>query len=112
MNPSTIRTIFRTIAFAEALSWIGLLTGSYLKRFPEDPTDTVVKIFGPIHGAIFIGFVVMCFLARRAFGWTTKTFVFALASSIPPFFTVLFEVVADRKGLLAKRQLVGATSAP
>ena len=112
MNPSTVRTVFRTIAFAEAVSWIGLLTGSYLKRFPDDPTDTVVKIFGPIHGAIFIGFVVMCFLARKAFGWTTKTFVLALASSIPPFFTVIFEVVADRKGLLSERQPVGATSAP
>ena len=71
-----------------------------------------VPVAGMIHGVIFIGFVVMCFLARKAFGWTTKTFVLALVSSIPPFFTVVFEVVADRKGLLSKPQPVGATSAP
>ena len=41
-----------------------------------------------------------------------NTTLLALASSIPPFFSVWFEVVADRKGLLAKPQLVGATSAP
>ena len=61
-----------------------------------------VPVAGPIHGGIFLLFVIMTFVARSAFGWSAKTFVLALASSIPPFFTVVFEVLADRKGLLQR----------
>ena len=116
MNPSTVRTVFRTIAIAEAVSWALLLSAMFCKYVTESEPfglpEGGVPVAGMIHGVIFIGFVITTFVARSAFGWSLKTFVLALASSIPPFFTVVFEVVADRKGLLSKPQLVGATSAP
>jgi hypothetical protein len=42
----------------------------------------------------------MCLVAWRTFGWSFEVALAALASSIPPFFTVLFEVWADRRGHL------------
>ncbi|WP_100415510.1 DUF3817 domain-containing protein [Mumia flava] len=93
------RTVFRVVAFAEALSWAGLLIGMYFKWIAET-TEVGVKIFGPIHGGIFIAFVLSCFVAWRVFRWSLTTLALALLSSIPPFFTVVFEVLADRRGLL------------
>ncbi len=69
---------------------------------PHAGAEGGVPIMGPIHGAIFIAYVVMCLVARRSFGWSVKTTLVALAASIPPFFTYLFEVGADRKGLLGQ----------
>jgi integral membrane protein len=95
------RTWFRTIAIAEAISWAGLLFGMFLKYVPET-TELGVRIFGPIHGGVFILYVISCLVAGWKFGWGIKTLFFALASSIPPFFTYVFEVLADRRGLLGR----------
>ncbi|TNC46164.1 DUF3817 domain-containing protein [Mumia zhuanghuii] len=97
-HPRT-RLAFRVVAFAEALSWAGLLIGMFFKWVLET-TEVGVKIFGPIHGGIFVAYLVMCLVAWRTFGWSFKVTIAALASAVPPFFTVLFEVWADRRGLL------------
>jgi integral membrane protein len=114
VNPSTTRTIFRTVAIAEAISWAGLLIAMFFKWIVQDDPHTGIQggvpIMGPIHGVIFLAYVVSCFLARRSFGWSTRTTLLALAASIPPIFTYVFEVAADRRGLLGQR--AGATSAP
>jgi len=103
VSPKT-RTVFRIVAFAEAVSWAGLLIAMFFKWVVQaDPHSGIeggVPIMGPIHGVIFVLFVVMCFVAWRAFSWRVGTLVLALLSSIPPFCTVVFEVLADRRGLL------------
>ncbi len=103
--PIRVRTLFRTLAFAEAVSWAGLLVAMVLKWIVQDDPhaglEGGVPIMGPIHGVLFIGYVAMCFVARRAFGWSTRATVVALAASIPPFLTAVFEVAADRRGMLA-----------
>ena len=35
MNPPTVAAAFRTVAIAEAISWIGLLAGMFVKYVPE-----------------------------------------------------------------------------
>lgn len=100
-NLARTRTQFRIVAIAEAVSWAALLVGMYFKRVAET-TEVGVQIAGPIHGAIFVAFGVMCFIARRDFGWNIKTFLLALVSAVPPFTTVVFERIADRKGLLGR----------
>lgn len=61
-----------------------------------------VPVAGPIHGVIFLAYVVTSIVAAIVFKWNAKTTLLALASSIPPFFTYVFEVLADRKGLLGQ----------
>jgi len=108
---STTRILFRTIAIAEAFSWAGLLTGMYFKWIAET-TGAGVKIFGPIHGGIFVAYIVIMLIASRAFAWNIKLTLLALASAIPPFATFAFEVWAERRGKLGgERAQAGALEA-
>lgn len=101
--PSRTRTWFRIIAIAEALSWLALLIAMGFKWLPETNNDHAVRIPGMIHGGVFMIYVGMCFFAWWKFKWTPKTAAFALASAIPPFLTYVFEVLADRRGLLGRK---------
>jgi integral membrane protein len=93
------RTLFRTIAIAEAVSWAGLLVGMYFKWVAQS-TEVGVKVFGPIHGTIFIGYVLTVLVARRSFRWDVRTFLLGAFAALPPFATLAFEIWADRRGLL------------
>lgn len=101
-NKYDVRSVagwFRLIAIAEALSWAGLLVGMYLKRVAES-TDVGVKVFGPIHGGIFVAFVVAAYFVGKAREWDVKTWVLALLGSIVPLGSVIFVMWADRAGTL------------
>ncbi|MCG7597873.1 DUF3817 domain-containing protein [Mycobacterium sp. PSTR-4-N] len=89
---------FRLIAFAEALSWIGLLAGMYFKYLGTPRTEVGVKIFGPIHGGVFIAFVAAAVLTGLALRWRPGTWLLALLGSIVPLGSVIFLIWADRTG--------------
>ena len=91
--------VFRISAIAEACSWVGLLIGMFFK-YVVVGNDLGVKVFGPIHGALFVAYVVCSIVASRALRWDTRTLVLALAASIPPLFTLWFERWAARTGRL------------
>jgi integral membrane protein len=57
-------------------------------------------VFGPIHGVLFIIYVVVTLLVARDFRWSVGTTVVALVASIPPLATLWFERRARRTGLL------------
>ncbi|MCD5350154.1 DUF3817 domain-containing protein [Kineosporia mesophila] len=100
---SRVVTAFRVVAFAEAVSWLGLLIGMYLKRVAET-TEVGVQVFGPIHGAVFVTYVLLTLYLARVQRWSIGTTVLGLAASIPPFFTVVFEIWAKRTGRLESPQ--------
>ncbi|MGQ7296288.1 DUF3817 domain-containing protein [Quadrisphaera sp. KR29] len=91
---------FTTVAVVEALTWVGLLTGMYLKYLATDTTEVGVQVFGPLHGAAFVAYLVLAVLAWRALRWSWGTLLTALVCSVPPLFTVVFEVWAARTGRL------------
>jgi integral membrane protein len=89
---------------AEAVSWAGLLIGMFFK-YVVVGNEIGVKIFGPVHGVIFVGYVlVTLMLAQR---WDRRTLIFGLVASIPPFGTVVFERWANKTGRLAEAQTTG-----
>ncbi|OLF07684.1 DUF3817 domain-containing protein [Actinophytocola xanthii] len=90
---------FRLLALAEAVSWAGLLIGMFVK-YVVVHDEIGVRIFGPVHGAVFVGYVVVTLLVRGPLRWTSGTFVLALVAGVPPFGTVLFERWATRTGRL------------
>ncbi|EFQ84428.1 membrane protein [Aeromicrobium marinum DSM 15272] len=106
LSEAGVRRWFRIVAVAEAVSWAGLLVAMFFKWIvqadPEAGIEGGVPIMGPIHGAVFVAFVAMCFIAWRTFGWSLKTLAVALVSAVPPFTTVVFEVQAGRRGLLGE----------
>ena len=101
------RSWFRIVATAEAVSWAGLLVGMLFKYVVAD-TEVGVQVFGPIHGAVFIGYVLTVVALFRRFGWGPVVTLVALAASIPPFGTLVFERWADRTGRLRDREPVAA----
>ncbi|MEN3219498.1 DUF3817 domain-containing protein [Mycolicibacterium porcinum] len=96
----TVAGWFRLIALAEAVSWAGLLVGMYFKYLGSPRTEIGVKVFGPIHGGIFIGFVVAAVLVGLARKWGVGTWVLALLASIVPLGSVIFVMWADRTARL------------
>lgn len=60
---------FRLIALAEAVSWVGLLIGMYFKYLGSPQTEVGVKVFGPVHGGVFVAFVVAAVLVGLAHKW-------------------------------------------
>ncbi|MGH2217776.1 DUF3817 domain-containing protein, partial [Enterococcus faecalis] len=64
MNPQTAATAFRVVAVAEALSWIGLLAAMFVKRV-LDASEIGVQVFGPIHGGIFVLYLLVTLVAAR-----------------------------------------------
>lgn len=99
MSVPTQVTVFKAVAIAEALSWAGLLVGMYLKHV-AGTTEVGVKVFGPLHGGIFIVYVALVLLLARRLRWSPWVTLVGLASSVPPFATVMFEVWASRTGRL------------
>lgn len=103
MREATISTTgqwFRAIAFFEAFTWAGLLAGMYLK-YVSQSTDVGVWLFGRLHGAAFLAYLVMTFIAWGRLRWPLWAMLLALLAAIPPLLTVPAEILLRRKGLLS-----------
>jgi integral membrane protein len=101
---------FRFIAFAEAVTWVGLLIGMYFKYLGTPRTEVGVKVFGMAHGLVFIAFVVGALLVGMAFKWRAPLWLLALLGSIVPLGSVIFLIWIERTGRLGVR--TAAVAAP
>ncbi len=93
---------FRVVALVEAVSWVGLLIGMYFKYLGSPRTEIGVKVFGPIHGFVFIAFVITAVFAGIAFNWAAGKWLLALLASIVPLGSVIFLIWVDRTGSLGE----------
>lgn len=91
---------FRLVALLEAVSWVGLLVGMFFKYVGSPRTELGVKIFGPVHGGIFIAFLAAALFAGIAYKWGIGTWLLALLGSIVPLGSVIFLIWADRTARL------------
>ena len=97
--------MFRAVAIAEALSWTGLLIGMVFKYLVVGD-DIGVRIFGPIHGVLFLLYLAVTVLVRHRLRWSTPTTILAFIASVPPLGTLVFERWATRSGRLRSAALV------
>jgi integral membrane protein len=74
---------FRYLAIVEATSFLLLLGASVVKRTEDEALG--VEILGPIHGGLFIAYVVVALSIRQDLGWTTKTTLLVLLGAVVPF---------------------------
>ncbi|GLZ00446.1 DUF3817 domain-containing protein [Actinoplanes sp. NBRC 103695] len=93
--------IFRIAAVAEAISWTGLLVGMYLKYVPES-TEAGVWLFGRLHGALFVVYLVATLWVARAERWSLRRTAAGLLASIPPLTTLIFERWVSRRRALVR----------
>ena len=68
-------------------------------------TEIGVKVFGMVHGLVFIAFVVAGLLVGIAVKWTLGTWLLALLASIVPLCSVIFLIWADRTGRMGPRRM-------
>lgn len=81
---------FKTIATLEGISFLALLfIGVPLKYTME--MEQVVKIMGPIHGFLFIAYIVLAIMLNSEQKWPTKKFVIICLASVVPFGTFYIE---------------------
>jgi len=73
----------RYVALAEATTFIALLIASYLKRQGEG--ELGVQILGPIHGLLFIAYVVIALNLRPKVGWSNAATFWILVGAVLPF---------------------------
>jgi integral membrane protein len=98
-DPRTVARAFRAVAIAEAVSWVLLLAGMFVKWVLKT-SELGVQLAGPVHGAVFVVYVLVTLLAWRVLRWSPDTALRALVASVPPLCTVWFERWARRAGRL------------
>jgi integral membrane protein len=95
---------FRFVALAEAVSWVGLLIGMYFKYLGSPRTEIGVKVFGMVHGVVFMAFVTAAVLAGIAYSWSARTWLLALLGGIVQRGSVIFLIWADRRAKLGSER--------
>jgi len=73
----------RTIAIAEAVSYLALLAAVVAKRGFGVPEG--VSMVGPIHGLLFLAYLGAVLQVRAERGWSAQQTLPALAASVVPF---------------------------
>jgi len=73
---------FRAIASAEAISWLVLIVATAVKYAADQPVG--VRIMGPIHGVLFIGYVLLALNVRTQLGWSGRTLFIVLVDAVLP----------------------------
>ncbi len=96
---ATPKSLFRVLAIAEAITWTLLLIGMFLK-YVTHTTDVGVRIFGTLHGAVFIAYGVTTVLVWIDQRWSPRRGLVALACAIPPFATLVFDRWVERHDIL------------
>lgn len=79
---SSIRTL-RYVALLEAASFLALLVATYIKY--EGDAEVGVQILGPIHGILFVAYVLIALLVARAVRWSVLTTLLVLLGAVVPF---------------------------
>lgn len=76
--------IFRLISTLEAVSFLILLFIAVPLKYGFD-NPYYVEIMGPIHGGLFVLYVIGAFLIKPLLKWTGKTLFITIICSIIPF---------------------------
>lgn len=96
---TTPTRLFRAVAIAEAITWTGLLAGMFLK-YVTDTTEAGVRVFGMLHGVVFVAYGVVTVVVWVDRRWTVGRGLLALVAAVPPLATLPLEWWAVRKDWL------------
>ena len=95
----TPKTLFRTLAIAEAVSWTLLITGLILRATVG--LDIATTIGGLIHGFVFLSYGATAVLLTLNNRWKPWPAIVAIVSAIIPYATIPVEIWLARTGRLA-----------
>lgn len=92
--------LFAAVALFEAFTWAGLLAGMWLK-YGSGGTDLGVWLFGRLHGAAFLAYLVAAIVAGARLRWPAWALLLAILAAIPPLATLPLERWFRRRRLLS-----------
>ncbi len=86
---------FRLVALLEAVSYLALLAATIVHRGFDGPD--LVSVLGPIHGILFLVYLVLTLLVREEQGWTAWQTIIVIVAAAVPFgaFVVNSRMVRD-----------------
>ncbi|PWN01111.1 hypothetical protein DJ010_19865 [Nocardioides silvaticus] len=93
----TPRRVFRALAVAEAITWVCLLAGMFVK-YVVDASEVGVQVAGPVHGTVFIAYCLATVVVGVDQRWTSGRLVLGLVSAVPPLMTVWFDRHVEARG--------------
>jgi len=73
---------FRVVALAEATSFLALLAATYLTYGQDQPIG--VQVLGPIHGLLFIAYVLLALDLGQRGAWRARTAGLVLLGAVLP----------------------------
>jgi integral membrane protein len=100
-KPTGIGKLFAAVCLIEGLTWTGLLIGMFLKHTLKW-TDMGVWLFGRLHGAAFIIYLVVAVLAALRLRWPWQVALGAILAAFPPLVTIPLEIWLKRRGMLTE----------
>lgn len=106
----TPRTLFRTFAFAEVVSWTLLIAGLITR--PTLGWDWAVSVGGGIHGFVFLCYGTTVVLTAKNQRWSAPVTLLALVSAVVPYATIPAEIWLDRSQRLTGGWRLSATTDP
>lgn len=89
--------LFRIAAIAEACGWTLLIIGIITSRYLTPHNSTALILAGRTHGTLFLLYLIAAFGLYPSLGWSRWRAIFALAFSVPPYGTLVFERWASAK---------------
>lgn len=92
-KPNEAWLIFRMAAFGEAIGWTLLISGILIKRYVVHGNNIPVLIAGQIHGTLFILYFAASIILYPSLYWKRSRALVAVAASVPPYGSLLFERV-------------------
>ena len=81
--PGSLERTFRITALAEAASFVALLIATYVKYGQDEPAG--VQVLGPIHGLLFVAYVILALDLARQASWRARTTLWVLIGAVLPF---------------------------
>lgn len=94
----TPKSLFRTLAIAEAVSWTLLITGLVLRATLG--WNLAVTIGGGIHGFVFLSYGATAVLVALNNRWKAGPSILAIVAAVIPYATIPVELWLQRRGLL------------
>jgi integral membrane protein len=92
----TVPRVWRDPARVFRVTGLGLLTGMFFKYVVvQNPVG--VKIFGPVHGALFVAYLAALLWVAARHRWGLGRLLVGAAAAVPPFASVVFERWAARR---------------
>ena len=73
-------------------------------KYVGSGSEAGVRLFGPIHGVVVLGYVAAVLVAARQLHWGGRTTALGLLASVPPLATLVFEAWVHGTGRLGTAQ--------